>query len=176
MLSFPNAKINIGLYITEKRPDGFHNLDASPWYSGKAQTLYALATDSILLEYTPIPHPEVSTKLAVCKPDLNSIFSPEIKLYPNPVKELLFVEYNFISMSETGTDLLLKELDYEKTNTCENGNIVVYSNSGQKLVDLELSQSLGVIRINFKDFAAGNYIVEVTDCYGFTNSTKIVKQ
>ncbi len=28
MLLFPNAKINIGLYITEKRPDGFHNLES----------------------------------------------------------------------------------------------------------------------------------------------------
>lgn len=27
MISFPNAKINIGLNITEKRPDGFHNLE-----------------------------------------------------------------------------------------------------------------------------------------------------
>ena len=27
MVVFPNAKINIGLYITEKRPDGFHNLE-----------------------------------------------------------------------------------------------------------------------------------------------------
>ncbi len=27
MLVFPNAKINIGLHITEKRPDGFHNLE-----------------------------------------------------------------------------------------------------------------------------------------------------
>ena len=27
MISFPNAKINIGLHITEKRPDGFHNLE-----------------------------------------------------------------------------------------------------------------------------------------------------
>ncbi len=27
MISFPNAKINIGLYVTEKRPDGFHNLE-----------------------------------------------------------------------------------------------------------------------------------------------------
>jgi 4-diphosphocytidyl-2-C-methyl-D-erythritol kinase len=26
MLSFPNAKINLGLYITEKRTDGYHNL------------------------------------------------------------------------------------------------------------------------------------------------------
>jgi len=28
MLDFPNAKINLGLYITEKRPDGFHNLQS----------------------------------------------------------------------------------------------------------------------------------------------------
>lgn len=27
MLHFPNAKINIGLDITEKRPDGFHNIE-----------------------------------------------------------------------------------------------------------------------------------------------------
>jgi 4-diphosphocytidyl-2-C-methyl-D-erythritol kinase len=27
MLCFPNAKINIGLNITDKRPDGFHNLE-----------------------------------------------------------------------------------------------------------------------------------------------------
>jgi 4-diphosphocytidyl-2-C-methyl-D-erythritol kinase len=27
MLSFPNAKINIGLFVTEKRPDGYHNLE-----------------------------------------------------------------------------------------------------------------------------------------------------
>lgn len=27
MLHFPNAKINIGLFVTEKRPDGYHNLE-----------------------------------------------------------------------------------------------------------------------------------------------------
>lgn len=27
MVTFPNAKINIGLNITEKRPDGYHNLE-----------------------------------------------------------------------------------------------------------------------------------------------------
>lgn len=27
MLHFPNAKINIGLYVTEKRSDGYHNLE-----------------------------------------------------------------------------------------------------------------------------------------------------
>lgn len=29
MISFPNAKINIGLYIIEKRDDGFHNLETA---------------------------------------------------------------------------------------------------------------------------------------------------
>lgn len=27
MIDFPNAKINLGLYITSKRPDGFHNIE-----------------------------------------------------------------------------------------------------------------------------------------------------
>ncbi len=27
MIVFPNAKINLGLYVTEKRPDGYHNLE-----------------------------------------------------------------------------------------------------------------------------------------------------
>jgi len=27
MISFPNAKINLGLFVTEKRPDGYHNLE-----------------------------------------------------------------------------------------------------------------------------------------------------
>jgi 4-diphosphocytidyl-2-C-methyl-D-erythritol kinase len=36
MIVFPNAKINIGLNILEKRPDGFHNIESCfypvPWY------------------------------------------------------------------------------------------------------------------------------------------------
>jgi 4-diphosphocytidyl-2-C-methyl-D-erythritol kinase len=35
MIVFPNAKINLGLFITEKRPDGFHNIESCfypvPW-------------------------------------------------------------------------------------------------------------------------------------------------
>jgi len=35
MVVFPNAKINLGLYVVEKRPDGFHNLETVfypvPW-------------------------------------------------------------------------------------------------------------------------------------------------
>ena len=36
MILFPNAKINLGLYVLNKRPDGFHNLETCfypvPWF------------------------------------------------------------------------------------------------------------------------------------------------
>src|SRR5688500_587344 len=28
MLAFPNCKINLGLHVTGKRPDGFHNIES----------------------------------------------------------------------------------------------------------------------------------------------------
>ena len=27
MITYPNAKINLGLYVTERRSDGYHNLE-----------------------------------------------------------------------------------------------------------------------------------------------------
>jgi len=46
MLLFPNAKINIGLRIVEKRPDGFHNIETF---------FYPLDLCDIL-EFVPIGH------------------------------------------------------------------------------------------------------------------------
>ena len=44
MIVFPNAKINIGLNITEKRPDGFHNLETVFFPVGWSDALeYAVA-------------------------------------------------------------------------------------------------------------------------------------
>ncbi|MCK7460929.1 MAG: hypothetical protein MZU84_02075 [Sphingobacterium sp.] len=28
MISYPNAKINLGLNVVEKRPDGYHNIES----------------------------------------------------------------------------------------------------------------------------------------------------
>lgn len=45
MLSFPNCKINIGLYVTQKRPDGYHNLE----------TLFYPLPLTDVLEFVPAP-------------------------------------------------------------------------------------------------------------------------
>lgn len=46
MIAFPNAKINLGLHITEKRPDGFHNLETVFFPVGWSDVLeFVEATD-----------------------------------------------------------------------------------------------------------------------------------
>lgn len=60
MLTFPNAKLNLGLYVTARRPDGFHNLESVmlplPW-TDALELLPALAghASSITLSGRPIP-------------------------------------------------------------------------------------------------------------------------
>ena len=55
MLTFPNAKLNLGLYITERRPDGFHNLESVflplPW------------TDALEMLPAPAGQPETGITL-----------------------------------------------------------------------------------------------------------------
>jgi 4-diphosphocytidyl-2-C-methyl-D-erythritol kinase len=46
MISFPNAKINLGLHITEKRPDGFHNLETVFFPVGWSDALEIAETDT----------------------------------------------------------------------------------------------------------------------------------
>jgi 4-diphosphocytidyl-2-C-methyl-D-erythritol kinase len=57
MLDFPNAKINLGLYITSKRADGFHNL-ASCFYPVKwCDALEILPSPEVKFDMTGLPVP-----------------------------------------------------------------------------------------------------------------------
>ncbi len=47
MIVFPNAKINIGLNITEKRPDGFHNLETVFFPVGWCDALEFTLSDEV---------------------------------------------------------------------------------------------------------------------------------
>ncbi|WP_066829721.1 4-(cytidine 5'-diphospho)-2-C-methyl-D-erythritol kinase [Rufibacter ruber] len=58
MIQFPNAKINLGLQLVEKRPDGFHNLVSCfypvPW-TDALEILPAQAESTFTLSGLPVP-------------------------------------------------------------------------------------------------------------------------
>ena len=57
MVSFPNAKINIGLQITEKRSDGFHNLKSCFYPVGWCDVLEILPAEKLSFKSTGISIP-----------------------------------------------------------------------------------------------------------------------
>ncbi|GAB3932023.1 4-(cytidine 5'-diphospho)-2-C-methyl-D-erythritol kinase [Larkinella terrae] len=84
MIVFPNAKINIGLQITEKRPDGFHNLE-SCFYPIPVSDLLEVIPDSktgFEVDGTDIPG-DVTTNLCLRAYDLlkRDFELPPVQMY-----------------------------------------------------------------------------------------------
>ncbi len=52
MLSFPNAKINLGLSVTEKRPDGFHNIETLMIPIGLCDVIEVIAAPETQFSFT----------------------------------------------------------------------------------------------------------------------------
>ncbi|MFD2571247.1 4-(cytidine 5'-diphospho)-2-C-methyl-D-erythritol kinase [Spirosoma soli] len=57
MLVFPNAKINLGLRITEKRADGFHNLQSCFYPVGWSDALEVIPADTFSFTSAGLPIP-----------------------------------------------------------------------------------------------------------------------
>ena len=57
MINFPNAKINIGLNITEKRSDGYHNIETIFYPVRLHDALEVLPSDRIAMETFGLPIP-----------------------------------------------------------------------------------------------------------------------
>ncbi len=62
MITFPNAKINIGLHITEKRADGFHNLESCFYPIAWADVLEAVPAADFSFSSSGIAIPGDATK------------------------------------------------------------------------------------------------------------------
>ena len=52
MISFPNSKINLGLSVTEKRPDGFHNLETLMMPTGLCDVLEVIVSPDAKFLFT----------------------------------------------------------------------------------------------------------------------------
>ncbi|QJW91433.1 4-(cytidine 5'-diphospho)-2-C-methyl-D-erythritol kinase [Spirosoma taeanense] len=57
MISFPNCKINLGLRITSKRPDGFHNLQSCFYPVGWSDVLEVIPADAFAFSSSGLPIP-----------------------------------------------------------------------------------------------------------------------
>jgi 4-diphosphocytidyl-2-C-methyl-D-erythritol kinase len=57
MVIFPNAKINIGLNVTERRPDGYHNLETIFYPVKIHDVLEVVESDKLSFESSGIPIP-----------------------------------------------------------------------------------------------------------------------
>lgn len=55
MITFPNAKINLGLNIVEKRADGYHNLETIFYPVGWKDALEVIPADAVSLTISGIP-------------------------------------------------------------------------------------------------------------------------
>ncbi len=66
MVTFPNAKINIGLQIIEKRPDGFHNIASCFYPVGWSDVLEIIPADTFSFSSSGIEIPgDPTTNLCV---------------------------------------------------------------------------------------------------------------
>ncbi len=149
--------------------------DMSTEYSAMAEILYSQTTDSVFYEYTPLPTDEITPKNITVYENTSDIFSPEFKVYPNPTKGLVFVEYNFDRTYEKGAELLLKALNLEKEVNCNTGIIKVYSEDSKLIKTINLDNKNGLTTINLNKQSAGIYFIEIIDCYGNANNVKVVK-
>ena len=52
MLSFPNSKINLGLSVTEKRNDGFHNIETLMIPIGLCDVLEVIVSPDVKFSFT----------------------------------------------------------------------------------------------------------------------------
>ena len=101
MIAFPNIKINLGLSITEKRPDGYHNLET---------VFYPVALEDALEIRTS---PNADRKFTLHQHGMEIAGNPEDNLV---VKAYLLMdkEFHLPPTKSTYTSTSLQEPDWEE--------------------------------------------------------------
>ncbi len=57
MVSFPNAKINLGLHVVARRPDGYHNIESCFYPVGWTDVLEVIQSESLQFTSSGLPIP-----------------------------------------------------------------------------------------------------------------------
>ena len=96
-------------------------------------------------------------------------------VYPNPTKSMVFIEYDFRKNFDAGYELLFEAMGKKADKDCGKGTVRVYNLSGILLNSSTLNEVRGLEVINIETYPTGTYLIEVSDCYGNTNSVKVIK-
>jgi len=84
MISFPNAKINLGLHVTEKRSDGFHNLETVFYPVAWTDVLEFVVADQFEFSTSGIPisgDPEANLVIKAYRLLQNDFELPVLKIH-----------------------------------------------------------------------------------------------
>jgi hypothetical protein len=98
--------------------------------------------------WDPVVYPPfVSNQKNIISEDYrNNAFKDYIKIYPNPAKENIFVEYALI------------DYDENSKNTIE-----IISQTGQIIAFVNINQPVGIVTINIHNFTSGNYFARLNN-------------
>ncbi|MDD3860837.1 MAG: T9SS type A sorting domain-containing protein, partial [Bacteroidales bacterium] len=145
----------------------------SPLYSATAELLYSYTTDSVFYEYTPLPIEVMAPRNIFVSTDCEAEHSFGFEVYPNPTKEVLYIEYNFGEIYEEAEQLLNETIGKAKDKDYCFGEIRIYTIDGKLLQTKSIKSNKGVEEINIGKSKPGQYLIEIKDCFGETYSKKI---
>ncbi|MDR2009046.1 MAG: hypothetical protein LBQ22_01010, partial [Bacteroidales bacterium] len=174
--SLNDGLIDTSLLVLHKEELLEAALSGSWLYSAQAKTLYSYLTDTIFPEYTPLPEDITEPRKLEIKQDIPDMFRPVLKVYPNPNKGFLFIEYDFGRNYEPGYDILFEATGKIRTESCNKGNINIYTIEGRLVKTGDLENEKGLKTMDISSLPDAIYILEISDCYGNSSSEKITKQ
>ncbi|MDL2262044.1 T9SS type A sorting domain-containing protein [Bacteroidales bacterium OttesenSCG-928-I21] len=174
--SLTNGLIDTSVLTVHKEELLDAALSESWLYSAQAKALYSYLTDTLFPEYTPLPEDVLELRKSEAKQDISDIFSPVLKVYPNPNNGLLFIEYDFDKNYEAGYDILFEAIGKNRAESCEKGFVNIYTIEGKLVKTENLENKKGLKTIDMVSLPNGMYILEIADCYGNNISEKINKE
>ena len=114
----------------------------------------------MFIEYTPLPYEEMLPRNVIIEQE-EDIFMADLNIYPNPTRDKLYIEYNFMSYTEEGNEDLLKTLGYQKKSDCSSGEIKIYTIDGRLIISKTLEQQSGIESVDMKDYPPASYLIKL---------------
>ncbi|MBQ6276059.1 MAG: hypothetical protein IJK62_05065 [Bacteroidales bacterium] len=147
--------------------------DSSYLYSGMAETLYEYAFDTILPKYTPDFENIITPKNLVTEQEPLEINSDLFEIYPNPTSDYVNIRLNADVYTDDVKDYF-SNYGTKYGTECLKLNINLYD-INSRLLESKNYYIDEEIKLNFKNYISGTYLIEIRNCFDKIVLRKIVK-